>query len=597
MFEAIKKNPYVSILSTCWHYAFGEKRKFTLVYVLFIFANLSHAIQPILWGWFINELQRNGLAALSSVWKYAGVYFLTHILDWSLHGNARVMERQLAFNISRNYLHELYHQALHLPVEWHQDHHSGSIISRVRKAYDAIKSFFQDGFRYINIFTQFLVSFAAMVYFSPLFGAVAIVLGAFAVWIILIYDKPFIKYHSETNEREHQVYSNLFDSLSNIVTVITLRLEQRMESGLVSKIQNVFPPFIKKVVVNEWKWFTVDTIVAIIYLVTVVGFVYQNYIPGEVFLIGGLVTLVGFVHRFTSVFHDVAWQYTQVVTYNTDIQTAKVISEAYQTRHLADTDIRLPQNWMEVRIRDLNFTHKQAKEEEGVIHGLRKIHLDVQRGKKIALIGESGSGKSTLLAILRGLYQAEPNAILQLDGQTIEQSSIIGNSVTLFPQEPEIFENTIEYNITLGLPTTTEAVNEACRVAHFSPVIKQLPDGLATDIKEKGINLSGGQKQRLALARGILAAQQSSIVLMDEPTSSVDPKTEARIYEELFLAFTDKAVISSLHRLHLLPAFDYIYLMENGRIIAEGNFESLRKESEAFQEMWKHQEELSQEVA
>ncbi|MEO0340352.1 MAG: ABC transporter transmembrane domain-containing protein, partial [Bacteroidota bacterium] len=330
MFKYIQKNPYVSMLATCWQYAIGEKKRFLWVYTMFIISNLMHACMPILWGWFINELQQNGLQALNAAWKYAGVYMILHLLDWAFHGNARVLERKLAFNVSRNYLHELYHKALHLPVGWHQDNHSGSTISRVRKAYEAIKTFFQDGFRYINVFMQFVVSFIAMLYFSPLFGGVAVLLGIVAVWVILQFDKPFIKYHNETNEREHKVSANLFDSLSNIVTVITLRLEKRMEKGLLAKIQNVFDPFIKKVVINEWKWFTVDTIVVTIYLTIVVGFVYQNYIPGEVFLIGGLVTLVGFVHRFTGVFHDVAWQYTQIITYHTDVKTAHTITESYE---------------------------------------------------------------------------------------------------------------------------------------------------------------------------------------------------------------------------------------------------------------------------
>lgn len=595
MLASIRKNPYVALLLTCWQYATGERKQFLTIYGLFIGSNLAHAVEPILWGWFINELQRNGLQALGATWKYVGIYLFLHLINWALHGNARVLERRLAFNISRNYLHRLYHQAVHLPVDWHQDHHSGSIISRVRKAYDAIKEFYQNSFRYINILMQFVVSLMAMIYFSPLFGGIAIVLGALAVWIILQFDKPFIKYHNETNEREHKVYANLFDSLSNIVTVITLRLEKRMEQGLLVKIQHVFPTFIKKVVINEWKWFVVDTIVAIIYALAIVGYVYQHYVPGEVFLIGGLVTLVGFVQRFTSVFHDVAWQYTQIVTYNTDVQTAKVISTSYEQQHLPDTMVRLPKDWQEIKIGQLNFTHKRVSMDDGAVHGLRQIVLDIQRGKRIALIGESGSGKSTLLAILRGLYQVEPGIILQLDGEKMEQAGVIGNSVTLFPQEPEIFENTIEYNITLGLPTTEAEVHKACELAHFSSVVRQLPNGLATDIKEKGVNLSGGQKQRLALARGILAAKESGIVLMDEPTSSVDPKTEARIYQALFEHFSDKAIISSLHRLHLLPAFDQIYLMENGRIIAEGDFESLRKYSPNFQEMWKHQEELAKE--
>jgi ABC-type multidrug transport system fused ATPase/permease subunit len=113
---------------------------------------------------------------------------------------------------------------------------------------------------------------------------------------------------------------------------------------------------------------------------------------------------------------------------------------------------------------------------------------------------------------------------------------------------------------------------------------------MESHIKEKGVNLSGGQKQRLALARGILAAQESDIVLMDEPTSSVDPKTELLIYQHLFEEFKDKVIISSLHRLHLLPFFDHIYVLDNGRIVAEGDFDTLRKNSRAFQLLWEHQE-------
>lgn len=590
MLKAILNNPYVALLRTCWEYATGKKRQFLVVYALFVVANLAHALTPILWGWFINEIQKNEGNILQSTWKYVLIYMGIHLFDWAFHGNARVQERKLAFHISKNYLHNLYHQALHLPVGWHQDHHSGSVISRIRKAYDAIRGFFQGGFRYINILMQFVVSFLAMAYFSPLFGGIAVILGGFAIWVILKFDKPFIKYHNETNEREHKVYSNLFDSLSNIVTVITLRLEKRMERGLVDTIQHVFPPYLRKVVINEWKWFTVDTIVTIIYLVTVAGYIFQNYVPGEVFLIGGLVTLVGFVQRFTGVFHDVAYQYTQVVTYNTDVQTAKVVSESYAAHHSLDFEEKLPKDWQHISIENLNFSHKETSTDDDAVHGLRKIYLDIHRGKKVALIGESGSGKSTLLALLRGLYQSEEGTLVKLNGKGEINSKLIENSVTLFPQEPEIFENTIEYNITLGLPSTKAEVKKACQLAHFSSVIKQLPNGLETDIKEKGVNLSGGQKQRLALARGILAAKTSALVLMDEPTSSVDPKTEAMIYEQLFAAFTDKALVSSLHRLHLLPAFDYIYLMDNGRIIAEGDFETLHENSKDFKEMWKHQE-------
>src|SRR5258708_12181579 len=152
-----------------------------------------------------------------------------------------------------------------------------------------------------------------------------------------------------------------------------------------------------------------------------------------------------------------------------------------------------------------------------------------------------------------------------LDGRREELDRLI-ESVTLFPQEPEIFENTLAYNIAVGLHFAEEDILQVGESAHFVEVIRQLPLGLESDIREKGVNLSGGQKQRLALARGILAARDSDLVLLDEPTSSVDPRTEALIYEGLFKAFSDKAIISSIHPLHLLAPFAYPYVLHQGHI-------------------------------
>jgi ABC-type multidrug transport system fused ATPase/permease subunit len=170
----------------------------------------------------------------------------------------------------------------------------------------------------------------------------------------------------------------------------------------------------------------------------------------------------------------------------------------------------------------------------------------------------------------------------------------LNETTTLFPQEPEIFENTIEYNVTLGLPVGEAEVRRVCEVAHFATVIEELPRGLASGIQEKGVNLSGGQRQRLALARGILAAQDCDVVLLDEPTSSVDPKTELLIYEKMFRDFHDKAAVSALHRLHLLRLFDVVYVLDRGRVVARGTLDELLASSRHFQELWKHQDDGAQ---
>ncbi len=210
-------NPYISLMKTAWQYARQEKKQYVLVYSLFILAGGDICTLPLLYGWFINSLQKEGAGLLHYAWLYAFAYIILKIMEWAFHGPARVMERRLAFNLSRNFLQELYHQTLHLPVKWHQDHHSGSTINRIRKAYEALKEFFQNGFMYLYAITKFLSSFIAMLIFSPLFGGIGVALGILTVWVIFKFDKPFVKAVDETNEKEHVVSSTLYSTACRIL--------------------------------------------------------------------------------------------------------------------------------------------------------------------------------------------------------------------------------------------------------------------------------------------------------------------------------------------------------------------------------------------
>ena len=583
------QNPYFSLLRTAWRYARTERKRYIFIYALFLGANFVYCSYPLLLGWFIDKIQRRQDQIPHYVLLYGASYLGLKFLEWSMHGPARVMERKLAFNLSRNFLYERYHQALHLPAKWHQDHHSGSTINRIRKAYEALRSFFDGGFTSVYAISRLTVSLTAMLIVAPLFGAIAAALGALTIAIIMRFDKPIIKTQEEVNEAEHVVSATLFDSLSNIMTVVTLRLEQSMENGLAAKIQCLLHPFRRNALINEWKWFVADILVAFIYCVIVTGYVLQHWEPGKLFYVGTLVMLLGYVSQFTSVFHDTAAEYNRLVQYNTDVRTADSIEQAFFEHHRPDKKSDLPADWQTIEITNLNFSHREAYNQEHAPQSLHNVSLKLQRGKRVALIGESGCGKSTLLALLRGLYEPEPGYQFRVDGQSRTLASL-NETVTLFPQDPEIFENSIAYNLTLDLPFQAKDISLACETSHFTEVVNELPRGLDSGIQEKGVNLSGGQKQRLALARGILAAQESDVVLLDEPTSSVDPKTEALIYQRLFQAFSAKAMVSALHRLHLLHSFDYVYVLEQGRVVAQGTLAELRRDSTVFQELWRHQE-------
>ena len=146
---------------------------------------------------------------------------------------------------------------------------------------------------------------------------------------------------------------------------------------------------------------------------------------------------------------------------------------------------------------------------------------------------------------LRGLYEPQKGSLTINEKKACDLKTL-GTMTTLMPHDPEIFENTIEYNITMGLSHPKSAVKEALRISCFDKVLSKLPEGLATDNREKGVNLSGGERQRLALARNILAAKDSDIILMDEATGSIDMNNEKEIFQNILSYFKDKTIIASI---------------------------------------------------
>src|SRR5690606_38468905 len=125
-------NPYLSLLLTAWKFAGGESRRFILVYTMLVVATLIVAVYPLFYGWFIDALQANGLAALKTAGICAGGYLVVKWLEGAMHGTARLMEQQLAFNV-RLYLHKvLYRKILQFPVQWLQANHSGATSNKSR---------------------------------------------------------------------------------------------------------------------------------------------------------------------------------------------------------------------------------------------------------------------------------------------------------------------------------------------------------------------------------------------------------------------------------------------------------------------------------
>ena len=585
--EFFSTNPYEQLLKVSWHYARGMRGRYVVIYLMFICVNLLASLMPIIFGYFINYLQEARGDLITATWIYGAAYLGIILATWVFQWPARLMERRMAFEISRRLLNETYERVVRLPLEWHRGHHSGDTINRTRKAYEALKSFFDNGFVYFQTLMRMLFSIIAIIWFSVLFGGVAGTVGVLIVLVVLAFDRPIIAVTQETNERENDLLASLTDNLSNIITVTTLRLGKQTARQIDGRVRAVWPPFQRNTKLNEQKWFTTGVLIGLMYSVIVIGYVYQNYVPGEVFLVGGLVTLIGYVNQFSNMFNALTGQYNTIIRLRADLAAVDPITEAYTAlAHptLAAGD-SVHRAWDRLDIDNLHFAYPARSGEE---RGLRDINLRFGRGQRIALIGPSGSGKTTLLYNLRGLYPPDGFS-LRFDGTPEESPAQLYAQTMLIPQTPEIFEETIRQNLTMGLSREPAALDRAIHLAALEDVIHAAEQGLDTWLSEGGVNLSGGQRQRLSIARGLLAAENSTLLLLDEPTSSLDPKTEVLVYTRIFDAYPDRTIVSTLHRLHLLRQFDYIYYLEHGRVVSEGTLDQLVHHSEPFRKMWEQQ--------
>jgi ATP-binding cassette, subfamily B, bacterial len=576
-------NPYFHLVSLSWHHAVGHRKRFVLFYGLSILSNLSLLALPFLLGKIFDTLQRNPPDLLMELVWWMSLYAVLNFLFWGLHGPARVIERKVAFHIKLHFMDDMYRRIKELPMKWHQNHHSGNTINRVNKAALGLYDFSQLQFLYITYIIGFFGPLVALAFISPLVAALAMVSGVLTALIVRRYDHKRIPLLEQENELEHHYSSAFFDYVSNITTIISLRIGERTRSELSRRLESIYPVLRKSIVINEWKWFSLTLCRITIEVAVLLFYIWLEMRHGNPLMVGAAVMVYQYLRRLSEIAVGIAQNYELLIRWRTNYDSIRYIQSAHDEippRPNID-DIR---GWKRICINDIRFSYEDRNHH---IHQVDNVNIALERGKRVALVGQSGSGKSTLLGLLRGIFEAQHAQVFVDEERQPRVITVLPQLVTLIPQDPEIFENTIRYNITTGMEHGSDDLQQAMESACFLPVLNGLQAGLETDIRERGVNLSGGQKQRLALARGIFAARTSSILLLDEPTSSIDSSTERRIYENLFALFGDAAIVSSIHRLHLLEMFDWIYVMDNGAVVEEGRFEQLLEKQGAFARMWK----------
>ena len=226
---------------------------------------------------------------------------------------------------------------------------------------------------------------------------------------------------------------------------------------------------------------------------------------------------------------------------------------------------------------------------ENEVQTLDNINLQIDPGKMTALVGLSGSGKSTILNLIPRFYNVTSGTI-KFDDQAINDLTLgsLRKEISLVSQDTTLFDDTIRNNIAYAnLDASIEEITEAAKKSYASEFIEKMSDKYETIIGENGLRLSGGEKQRISIARAML--KKSSIILLDEATSSLDAETERKIQEALTLLTKNKTTVVIAHRLSTILNSDKIYVINAGKVVASGKHQDLLNSSSIYKNFYDKQ--------
>ena len=244
---------------------------------------------------------------------------------------------------------------------------------------------------------------------------------------------------------------------------------------------------------------------------------------------------------------------------------------------------------IQVKKSNIKFQNVSFSYEKDEVQTLDSINLEFKGGKMTSLVGHSGSGKSTIMNLIPRFYDIQSGEIF-IDDQSINKLTIksLREQVSMVSQETTLFDDTIKNNIKYARENATDdEIYHVAKLSFCEEFISNLPNKYETLIGENGVRLSGGEKQRLSIARAML--KKSSVILLDEATSSLDSETETKIQEALNILTKNKTTIVIAHRLSTILNSNNIYLIDSGKVIENGKHQELMSKSELYKSFYEKQ--------
>lgn len=450
---------------------------------------------------------------------------------------------------------------------------SGKVITHLITDIDTIELFVGGSLARLIVSLASIVGVAiVLIWINPFFGFLILVFEP----LIMMVTKKISRRVGTLKREQNQSISELSDNLTQMCDLFGQIRSSNKESDFITRaIENSnelkkksLNYAIKAFVAERYSYTLFSSGFEVFRAIGVIMVLYSDLSIGLMFAIFGYLWFI-----MTPVQDLLSLQYSYANAKNAMIRLNELMTLPLE-RNVANS-----KEW------DINGKNI-AIEAKNIVFGynepiLKGINISIKAGTT-AIIGSSGSGKSTLVQLLVGFYTPQEGEIYynEIASKEISLSSI-RSKVFVVLQSPLMFNDTLEFNLTMGESFNKDKIWNALKIAQMSEYVKTLKDGLDTQVGKFGIKLSGGQRQRLSIARMILA--DPKVIIFDESTSALDVHTELKLFEEITPFLRDKTVVIIAHRLSTVSKADYIYMLENGIVVEEGKREELELNSHHYE--------------
>ena len=558
------------------HYLLRDRRRLIASLILLIPVSIASAIQPLLVGQAIGILRGEpSLPIFENLSVSAGVRLIICLLLFSvlvrlaLQGVQTFNIQAVGQRLTSRIRDDLFKHSLSLSLRFHDNMPVGKLLTRLTSDVDALAEVFGSGaVGVIGDLVGLLVIALSMIFIEWRLGLILLCTQIPVITIVLWLQYRYRKANYRVREELSQLNADFQENLQGIEVVQMFRREQ-YNSHSFSLTGSAY-----RRAVNGTIFFD-SSISAFLEWVALVAVALVLLVGGAMVTVGfiGLGTLTTFIlysQRLFDPLRQLAERFTQIQGGLTAVE--RICELMAQPLEIIDQPGALQFTYKksgEIIFENVSFSYRPGD----VI--IRNLSFQISSGEHVAIVGPTGSGKSTVIRLLCRLYEPQQGRIL-LDGRDIRAIPIsaLRRQLGVVLQDTFLFSGNVADNLRLNSEINDEDLLRLCRELGLESLLRRLPKGLMSELRERGSNLSSGERQLLAVAR--VAIRNPGVLVMDEATAFMDPSSEASLQRDLEKLLQKRTAVVIAHRLATVEASDRIFVMKHGEMIEQGTHLELR---------------------